>query len=390
MGFEGASGFHPPVTGGGGGGTIGGGGTLNYVAMFTPDGSNIGDAPIKIGDTFTRLFPVNTGQDSIAIGYDINLNGIDNFLIGYDLNDNGGQEVYALGNRLNIIDNPIIYGAVVLGFFNTIQGNGNTQGLYLIGDSNVIEDNLFSTIIGEQNTIERNTSSTILGLSNNISDSNDINTFGNTNTINSCISILNIGSGNGLSSLTNSIVIGRNNVLAISNEIYIAQNDIGIRVDVNGNTSVGVPTADTIDARFHVRGVDSVNTVNQRLEPVNAVYEDTTGNTINTTDDTVTTLETIEIPNNSIILINSNITCRKTGGAGVGVVGQGNGYIRTVVAQNIAGVVSIGIIQSSFTSENIINFDTTFTISGTNVLLQVTGAINDDVKWNSITKKYNV
>ena len=42
--------------GGGGGGNITGGGTINYVAMFTPSGTAIGDAPIKISDNIRNHF----------------------------------------------------------------------------------------------------------------------------------------------------------------------------------------------------------------------------------------------------------------------------------------------------------------------------------------------
>jgi hypothetical protein len=89
-------------------------------------------------------------------------------------------------------------------------------------------------------------------------------------------------------------------------------------------------------------------------------------------------------------MVESYVTCRKTGGVGVGTVGQGNGYIITVKAKNVGGVVTIGVVQSSFTSEDIAPLDATFAVSGTNIVLNVTGANNDNITWNSITKKYKV
>ncbi len=174
---------------------------------------------------------------------------------------------------------------------------------------------------------------------------------------------------------------------------------VGLRVDVSngdvnyaalfngGNSGFGILNP---LAQVHVKGVDSTTLVNQRLEPVTNVTEDTTGATVNTTDATVTPLQTIAIPTDTVVMIESRITCRKTAGAGVGTVGQGNGYIRTVKAKNVAGVVTIGVIQSSFTSEDIGVFNATFAVSGTNIVLNITGSANNDVTWNTITKQYKV
>lgn len=156
-----------------------------------------------------------------------------------------------------------------------------------------------------------------------------------------------------------------------------------LNIQNNGLSGFGITSP---LAKVHIFG----GTINQRLEPVANVTEDTTGNTVNTTDNTVTAIETFSIPTDTVIMIESYVTCRKTGGAGLGVTGEGNGYIRTVKAKNVGGVVTIGVVQSSFTSEDINVFDVTFTVSGTNVLLNVTGANNDNVTWNSITKKYKV
>ena len=99
-------------------------------------------------------------------------------------------------------------------------------------------------------------------------------------------------------------------------------------------------------------------------------------------------IQTIAIPLNTVVMIICNITCRKTAGIGAGVVGAGNAYIRTVKAQNIAGVVTIGTIQSDFTSEAIAANNATFVVSGTNILVNVLGSINNTFNWNVITKTY--
>lgn len=396
-------------SGGGGGGNITGGGTINYVAMFTPSGTAIGNAPIKIGDSSTRAYPINTGINSVAIGYDITMSGIDNTLIGYDLADGGGKEVYGFGTRMYVTGGSAVFGVVNIGFYNFFNADTFTTGIYgvyNIGDSNTFDEFVtFSTIIGEGQQLRRIDHCSSIGIFNYLTDTtytynfgegntlnlaNSVSNFGSYNNITSSNSIVNVGNSNSISSINDAVVIGLNNINALSNEILIAQNDFGIRIDINGNVGIGVPYTDSINARSHIKGIDAVNSVNQRLEPFDGVYEDTTGATIPTTNATVTPLETIPIPTDTVVMIESYVTCRKTAGIGVGAIGAGNGYIRTVRATNIGGVVSIGVVQSSFTSEQITQFNATFAVSGTNVVVNVTGALNDDVTWNSITKKYRV
>jgi hypothetical protein len=142
-------------------------------------------------------------------------------------------------------------------------------------------------------------------------------------------------------------------------------------------------------AKLHVLGV-SASGANQRLEPVLGVAEEARGATVNTTDATTTTIQTVDIPTGTGLLINTVINCKKTAGAGVGLAGSSNTYIRTVKAKNVGGTVTIGTIQSDYTSEDIAAFNVSLSVSGTNVLIRVIGAVNDDVTWNCITKTYNV
>ena len=154
----------------------------------------------------------------------------------------------------------------------------------------------------------------------------------------------------------------------------------------NGNFGIGttVPTS-----KLHVFGLDATNLINQRLEPVVGVTEDVSGATVATVNATVTTLQTIAIPLNTVVTIKTNVKARKTAGGGVGIIGQGCGYERIATYQNIAGVVTIaGAVQASYTGEAIGAFDATLTISGTNVLVRVTGAAADNVTWTNITRVY--
>lgn len=108
--------------------------------------------------------------------------------------------------------------------------------------------------------------------------------------------------------------------------------------------------------------------------------------TVSTTDATTTTIATISTSSNQGYLIKSKIVCRKTGGAGTGTTGDVNGYVRTVKAKNVAGTVTLGTISSDYTDEDIAPFNVTYTVSGTNILLQVSGSINNNVDWDSTSE----
>ena len=70
-----------------------------------------------------------------------------------------------------------------------------------------------------------------------------------------------------------------------------------------------------------------------------------------------------------------------TGGAGTGTISDTNSYIRVVKVKNVGGTLTLGTTSSSYTNEDITPFNATFVISGTNVIVQVLGAVNDNVTW---------
>lgn len=154
----------------------------------------------------------------------------------------------------------------------------------------------------------------------------------------------------------------------------------------NGNVSIGISTA---LSKMHVFGIDSATKVNQRLEPVSGVTEDTTGNTVNTTDATANvTAQTIAVPTDKVISIESTIVYRKTGGAGVGTTGDGTTIKLNSSVKNVGGTLTLDTVQNTYTGtvNAIAGVSATYTISGTNVLVSVTGVVNDNITWNVITK----
>jgi hypothetical protein len=259
-------GFGGGGTGGGGGGTIGGGGTLNYVAMFSPDGVNIADAPIKIGDAVTRAYPANTGQDSVAIGYGTTLSGSDNYSVGYNISHNGtvsfivGHDVsidntaptYGAGNIFSFgqaftITGGIFVDAVVnLGFANSITATSETRGVYLFGDSHICTDFVtYSTLIGDSCGFTRVDHSTAIGIFTNLTDVTYVYTFGEGNTIDTSSAITNFGTYNFISGSTNLGVFGNGNTITDSDKLYIGNNNNNLVVDgLTGAVGIGTVSPD--------------------------------------------------------------------------------------------------------------------------------------------------
>lgn len=141
-------------------------------------------------------------------------------------------------------------------------------------------------------------------------------------------------------------------------------------------------------SQFHVFGVNS-NNINLRLEPLTNVIEDTRGGTVNTTDATANvTVHSIPVAVGVVLSLESTIVYRKTGGAGVGTTGDGTTIKLNSSVKNVGGTLTLDTVQNTYagTINSIAGVSATYTISGTNVLVSVTGVLNDNITWNVITK----
>lgn len=107
-------------------------------------------------------------------------------------------------------------------------------------------------------------------------------------------------------------------------------------------------------------------------------------NRVATTDATVTTLETIAITASKTYLIESRVVARRTGGA-AGTADDGAVYIRRAMVTTKTGTVTINAVQDDLTQEDQAGWDCTFTVSGTNVLVRITGAADNNVTWHATT-----
>lgn len=170
---------------------------------------------------------------------------------------------------------------------------------------------------------------------------------------------------------------------AISAALHLGTNDI-VRVTVTGAGDVGFgitsPSAKTHTFQSSL-GSAVQRWTSQAVTGTNVVttlYQ----NKVLTTNATVTTLHTIATSSNSRYMVEAKVLATRTAGA-AGANGDMASYHIEAAYKNVAGTVSIAsgsvAVLSSFESQAA--WDCTFTISGTNILLRVTGAASNDISW---------
>jgi hypothetical protein len=105
---------------------------------------------------------------------------------------------------------------------------------------------------------------------------------------------------------------------------------------------------------------------------------------VTTTDATATTLDTIFIEPYTVCTIKSYIAARRTGGTS-GTDGDSAGYSLEATYKNVSGTATIIGYRTKIENEDQSAWDCEFTVSGPNILLQVTGASGNNVTWSSST-----
>ncbi len=109
--------------------------------------------------------------------------------------------------------------------------------------------------------------------------------------------------------------------------------------------------------------------------------------TVSTTNATITTIATIPIPSSTTVLIDANVVARRGGGS-AGTAEDGAAYIIAAAYKNIATVATEIGESKIFTAEDQAGWDVTVTPSGSNALIQVTGAANKNIDWFVSYKLY--
>lgn len=151
---------------------------------------------------------------------------------------------------------------------------------------------------------------------------------------------------------------------------------VQIKVPVAGSTGTTLQTLGTV-ATF----VDSFFTQTGTSKPtfINGLY------TTTTTDATVTTISTIATASNTVTRVEAMVTGRRTGGTS-GSAGDSAGYSARFTFKNIGGTLTqVGSLALD-ANEDQAGWDVTVTTSGTNILVKVTGAADNNVTWDATVR----
>lgn len=100
-----------------------------------------------------------------------------------------------------------------------------------------------------------------------------------------------------------------------------------------------------------------------------------TETTVSTTDATVTTIDTVAIPTDEVLKIRADVSCKKDD------LTEKGGFVKEAIFANNSGTVTQQGSTTSIFHDAKVGWNVTMLISGTNVLIQVTGAVADNIDW---------
>lgn len=107
--------------------------------------------------------------------------------------------------------------------------------------------------------------------------------------------------------------------------------------------------------------------------------------TDSTTDATPNALNTVAVATDTTVLIEVKVVGLRTGGS-AGSAGDSAGYIISGLFKNISGTVSlVGSLSLLHVTEDQPAWDATLSVVGTDVILYVTGAVDNNITWSSRT-----
>lgn len=111
-----------------------------------------------------------------------------------------------------------------------------------------------------------------------------------------------------------------------------------------------------------------------------AVYSLRQTGKVSTTDATVTSLMRVQVPLNKTVMIQANIVARRTGGSS-GTNGDSAWYQLTGAYKNISGTLTGVGATGLIGGEDQAAWNVGFTNSGSDAVVIVTGAANNNISW---------
>ncbi len=149
---------------------------------------------------------------------------------------------------------------------------------------------------------------------------------------------------------------------------------------IEGNMGIGVSTVGSkLDINQSSLGssVIKYSSAAATDDPTVNIFQ----NRVLTGDATVTTIHTYAVPASTTVKLKAEIVARRTGGT-AGTAEDGAGYEFVGTYKNVAGTATlIGSVTALYTAESQAAWDATFTVSAGNVLVQVTGALDNSITW---------
>jgi hypothetical protein len=103
---------------------------------------------------------------------------------------------------------------------------------------------------------------------------------------------------------------------------------------------------------------------------------------VNTTDDTATTLLTITLGTGEANVATAYVKAQRTGGS-AGSAGDAAGYVLHVTAQNLAGTAEIIGQAAALTAEDVAGYNATFDADGATIRIRVTGVTDTNITWEA-------
>jgi hypothetical protein len=183
---------------------------------------------------------------------------------------------------------------------------------------------------------------------------------------------------NGYVALQTAAALTQGSVTFIDSNLRLAEDNANFFWD-STNNRLGIGT-NAPAVSLHVAGSTRISGSGSTIRHLADADFEMRQATVNTTDATLTTAQTIAIPTNSAVMITAHIVGRRTGGT-AGNPQDSAVYIRTARFKNVAGTVTIHNLQSDYTSEDVNQWNATLQVSGTNALVLVQGQTNYNVTW---------
>lgn len=142
-----------------------------------------------------------------------------------------------------------------------------------------------------------------------------------------------------------------------------------------------------VASSYQIPEIQTTNLLQQQLNTLlrdikARLVDPAVSGTVNTTTATPATIATIPIATGASVVGQFVVKGQRTGGSS-GAAGDSGGYVVRFVAKNVAGTVTIIGQNTATIGESQAGWDAAAAVSTTNVVIQGTGAANNNITWTA-------